>query len=116
MAARSGKKQTAATRTETDTFGPIDVPADRYWGAQTERSRRNFRIGHERMPLAVVRALAVVKLAAAQTNRELKLLDRRRARRHRPRRARGDRRQARRSFPAGGVADRLGHAVQHEPQ
>ena len=40
------------TRIETDTFGPIEVPADRYWGAQTERSRRNFRIGEERMPHA----------------------------------------------------------------
>ncbi len=79
MAARSSKKQTAATRSESDTFGPIDVPADRYWGAQTERSRRNFRIGNERMPLAVVRALAIVKLAAAETNRDLKLLDKRRA-------------------------------------
>ena len=46
------------TRTETDTFGPIEVPADRYWGAQTERSRRNFRIGDERMPTPLIRALA----------------------------------------------------------
>src|SRR5487761_1319285 len=64
-----------ATRTETDSFGPIQVPADRYWGAQTERSRQNFRIGHDRMPIAVIRALGIVKLAAAQTNRELGLLD-----------------------------------------
>jgi len=70
---------TKATRTETDSFGPIEVAADRYWGAQTERSRQNFRIGSDRMPMAVVRALAIVKLAAAQTNRELGLLDRRRA-------------------------------------
>jgi len=67
-------------RSETDSFGPIDVPADRYWGAQTERSRQNFRIGHDRMPVAIVRALGIVKLAAAQTNRELGLLDARRAR------------------------------------
>src|SRR5690348_4421117 len=66
------------TRTETDSFGPIDVQADRYWGAQTERSRRNFRIGHDRMPMPLIRALGIVKLAAAQTNRELGLLDRRR--------------------------------------
>ena len=46
-----------ATRTETDSFGPIEVPADRYWGAQTQRSRQNFRIGWERMPIPVVRAL-----------------------------------------------------------
>ncbi|MBN9587079.1 MAG: fumarate hydratase, class II [Afipia sp. 62-7] len=68
------------TRTETDTFGPIEVPADRYWGAQTERSKHNFRIGNERMPMAIVRGLAIVKLAAAQTNLELGLIDQRRAR------------------------------------
>src|ERR1700754_434025 len=68
------------TRTETDTFGPIEVPGDRYWGAQTERSKHNFKIGGERMPMPIIRALAVVKLAAAQTNLELGLLDQRRAR------------------------------------
>jgi fumarate hydratase class II len=56
------------TRTESDTFGPIEVPADRYWGAQTQRSLGNFRIGAERMPLPLVRALGIVKLAAARTN------------------------------------------------
>ncbi len=68
-----------ARRTETDSFGPIEVPADRYWGAQTERSRQNFRIGNDRMPMPVVHALGIVKLAAAETNRELGLLDARRA-------------------------------------
>jgi fumarate hydratase class II len=63
------------TRRETDSFGPIDVPADRYWGAQTERSRRNFRIGGERMPDPVIRALAIVKCAAARTNMALNELD-----------------------------------------
>jgi fumarate hydratase class II len=67
-------------RTETDSFGPIEVAADRYWGAQTERSRQNFRIGHDRMPMPIIRALGIVKLAAAETNRELGLLDQRRAR------------------------------------
>jgi fumarate hydratase, class II len=67
------------TRTETDSFGPIEVAADRYWGAQTERSRQNFRIGRDRMPIAIVHALGIVKLAAAETNRDLGLLDRRRA-------------------------------------
>src|SRR4051812_5941194 len=70
---------TASTRIETDSFGPIEVAADRYWGAQTERSRQNFRIGHDRMPPPIIRALATVKLASAETNRELGLLDRRRA-------------------------------------
>ena len=65
---------------ETDSFGPIPVPADRYWGAQTERSRQNFRIGQDRMPTPIIRALGIVKLAAAETNRELGLLDQRRAR------------------------------------
>ena len=68
------------TRTESDTFGPIEVPADRHWGAQTERARLNFSIGEEVMPPALIRALAIVKRAAAETNRELKLLDAKRAR------------------------------------
>src|SRR6202790_2921267 len=72
--------QSPSTRIETDSFGPIEVAADRYWGAQTERSRQNFRIGHDRMPMEIIRALGIVKLAAAETNRELGLLDQRRAR------------------------------------
>src|SRR6059058_4448120 len=67
-----------STRSETDSFGPIQVPADRYWGAQTERSRQNFRIGQDRMPLQIVHALGIVKLAAAQTNCELGQLDQKR--------------------------------------
>jgi fumarate hydratase class II len=59
-----------SVRIETDTFGPIEVPADRYWGAQTQRSLHNFRIGAETMPLPLVRALGIVKLAAARVNRE----------------------------------------------
>jgi fumarate hydratase, class II len=68
------------TRSETDSFGPIEVPADRYWGAQTERSHRNFRIGAELMPAPLIKALAIVKRAAAETNHELGLLDARRMR------------------------------------
>src|SRR5829696_8304900 len=63
------------TRVETDTFGPIDVPADRYWGAQTQRSIRNFPIGGERMPEPIVRALGIVKRAAAEANMGLGRLD-----------------------------------------
>ena len=63
------------TRTETDSFGPVEVPADRYWGAQTQRSIRNFPIGWERQPVAVVRALGVVKRAAAEANMALGALD-----------------------------------------
>lgn len=56
------------SRTETDSLGPIDVPADAYWGAQTQRSLINFAIGQERMPLAVVHGLALIKKAAARVN------------------------------------------------
>ena len=59
------------TRTETDTFGPIDVAAERLWGAQTQRSLQNFRIGGERLPVPLVRALALVKQAAALVNKDL---------------------------------------------
>jgi fumarate hydratase class II len=79
MAQSAPSSRRKSTRVETDSFGPIDVPADRYWGAQTERSRQNFRIGHDRMPMEIVHALGIVKLAAAQANRELGLLDARRA-------------------------------------
>jgi fumarate hydratase class II len=77
--ARSETSRNKSTRSETDSFGPIDVAADRYWGAQTERSRQNFRIGQDRMPISIVHALGIVKLASALTNRELGLLDARRA-------------------------------------
>ena len=62
------------TRTETDTLGAVEVPADRYWGAQTERSRRNFRIGAERFPPTLIRALGILKKAAAQANAALGVL------------------------------------------
>jgi fumarate hydratase class II len=63
------------TRIETDTFGPIEVAADRYWGAQAQRSLGNFKIGWEKQPLPIVRALGIVKRAAAETNMELGHLD-----------------------------------------
>jgi fumarate hydratase class II len=65
----------ASTRTETDTFGPIEVASDRYWGAQAQRSLGNFRIGWEKQPLSVVRALGIVKQAAAEANMALGRLD-----------------------------------------
>ncbi|WOJ89806.1 class II fumarate hydratase [Methylocapsa polymorpha] len=65
-----GKK----TRLETDSFGPIEVPADRYWGAQTQRSCIHFAIGAETMPIPIIRALALVKRVAAEVNRDLGLL------------------------------------------
>src|SRR5690554_1731324 len=63
------------TRVETDTFGPIEVPADRYWGAQTQRSLGNFKIGTERMPVPLIRAFSIVKLAAAEVNMSFGKLD-----------------------------------------
>jgi len=63
------------TRTESDSFGPLEVPADKYWGAQTQRSLQNFRIGWERQPLAVVHALGVIKMACARANMSLGKLD-----------------------------------------
>ena len=80
MARSKPSPRSRSTRSETDSFGPIEVAADRYWGAQTERSRQNFRIGQDRMPMPIVRALGIVKLASAETNRELGLIDARRAR------------------------------------
>lgn len=62
-------------RIESDSFGPVEVPAGRYWGAQTERARRNFKIGEEKQPLPLIRALGIVKQAAAQTNMALGRLD-----------------------------------------
>ncbi|MEL7213292.1 MAG: class II fumarate hydratase [Pseudomonadota bacterium] len=65
----------AQTRTETDSFGPLEVPSDKYWGAQTQRSIMNFPIGWEKQPVAIVRALGVIKKACAQANMELGSLD-----------------------------------------
>jgi len=65
----------SATRIETDTFGPIEVAADRYWGAQAQRSLGNFKIGWEKQPLPVVRALGIVKRSAAEANLALGKLD-----------------------------------------
>jgi fumarate hydratase class II len=64
-----------STRTETDTFGPIEVESDKYWGAQAQRSLGNFKIGWEKQPLPIVRALGIVKRAAAETNTALGHLD-----------------------------------------
>jgi len=77
MAKNSGKSQ--KSRVESDAFGPLDIPADKLWGAQTERSLHNFRIGTERMPIEIVRALGLIKRAAAAVNRDLGSLDTRRA-------------------------------------
>ena len=63
------------TRKETDSFGSISVPKDKYWGAQTQRSLENFRIGNELMPEAIIRALGIIKLAAAKVNKSQGLIE-----------------------------------------
>ncbi len=71
----ASKESSRKSRSETDSFGAIDVRADHYWGAQTQRSIGNFRIGEDRMPMPLVRALGIVKRAAAETNVQLGTLD-----------------------------------------
>lgn len=73
------RKKTAKTRIESDAFGPLTISADKLWGAQTQRSLHNFRIGTERMPIEIVRALGLIKRASAEVNRQLGSLDRKRA-------------------------------------
>jgi fumarate hydratase, class II len=79
MAVTARRKDDPATRIETDSFGPIEVPADRYWGAQAQRSLGNFKIGWETQPKSIVRALGIVKRAAAEANQALGKLDGKRA-------------------------------------
>ncbi|HEY4139866.1 MAG TPA: class II fumarate hydratase [Pseudolabrys sp.] len=67
------------TRTESDSFGPLEIAADKLWGAQSERSLHNFRIGTEKMPIEIIHALGLVKRAAAEVNRDLGDLDAKRA-------------------------------------
>ncbi|WP_255357370.1 lyase family protein, partial [Falsirhodobacter sp. alg1] len=64
-----GKQFAEAAGTETDSFGPLEVPADKYWGAQTQRSIQNFPIGWEKQPVAIIRALGVIKKACALVNK-----------------------------------------------
>jgi fumarate hydratase class II len=78
-ARRKSARTRIKTRIESDAFGPLKISADRLWGAQTQRSSHNFRIGTERMPIEIVRALGVIKRAAAEVNRKLGSLDRKRA-------------------------------------
>jgi fumarate hydratase, class II len=73
------RKPSGPTRSESDSFGPIDIPADRLWGAQTQRSLQNFRIGTERMPLPLIHAFGLIKRAAADVNRDLGKLDKKHA-------------------------------------
>src|ERR1700693_2315424 len=69
------KGMNASTRTESDSMGPIEVPSDKYWGAQTQRSLIHFDIGEDKMPPELIRAFGVLKKAAALVNRNLGKLD-----------------------------------------
>ena len=107
---------TEDSRIERDSFGDIAVPSWAYWGAQTQRSRENFPIGGDRMPIEIIHALARVKLAAARANEKKGLLTKEIADAIFDGRAGSHRRQARRAFPACRLADRLRHADQYERQ
>lgn len=74
MSADSASSASPNVRIERDTMGPVEVDASRYWGAQTERSRRNFLIGGERMPIPIIHAFAHLKSVAAEVNGELCML------------------------------------------
>ena len=91
----------ADTRTETDSFGPLEVPSDKYWGAQTQRSIINFPIGWEKQPVPIIRALGVVKKACAMENLKQGNLER-------------DVADAIVAAPTGGVADRFRHPIKYE--
>src|SRR5258706_14618110 len=73
------RKKSAKSRVERDAFGPLEIPADRLWGAQTQPSIHNCRIGTERMPIEIMHALGLIKRAAADVNRAVGSLDRKRA-------------------------------------
>ena len=105
-----------SARIETDSLGQIEVANDSYWGAQTERSRRNFRIGEEKMPKPMIRAIALVKKAAALTNHEIGLLEARLAKAIAAAADEVIEEQARCSFPPGRLANRLRNPEQHERQ
>ncbi len=104
------------TRTEHDTFGPIEVPAGRLWGAQTQRSLEHFRISNEKMPDALIHALLLVKRDGRSRQRGARPHARRDRERHRHCGRRGARGPSCRRVPARRLADRVRHADQHERQ
>ena len=106
----------ARTRTERDTFGPVEVPAERLWGAQTQRSLEHFRISGERMPLALVHALVPRQEGGRPRPRRARRARGGERRGHRGRGGRGAGGRVGRRVPAGGVADRQRHPDEHERQ
>ena len=103
-------------RTESDSMGPMQIPASAYYGAQTARAVENFPISNLRFPRSFIRALGLIKKHAALTNQELGGLKPPRGRRHRPGRPGGGRRKVGRGICAGHFPDRLRHFDQHERQ
>ncbi len=104
------------TRSESDSMGPIEVPADRYWGAQTERSLLHFPIGSDVMPRPLLRAIGILKGASARANADLGVLDPDLAALIEEAANEVIARDARRAFPPPRLADRQRHADQHERQ
>ncbi len=104
------------SRTESDSMGKIEVPLDRYYGAQTARSLIHFAIGKDTMPPELIRAFGVLKKAAALVNRDLGKLPEDKVQLDHPGRRRSNFRQAERAFPSAHLADRQRHADQHERQ
>ena len=102
------------TRIESDSMGKIEVPANVYWGAQTQRSLLHFNIGRDTMPPELIRAFGTLKKACALVNQDLGKLPVREGKAHRASRRRGDRGQAERPVSAAHLADGQRHADQYE--
>ena len=107
---------TTTTRIESDSMGEIEVPADRYWGAQTQRSLHHFDIGTETMPKPLIRAFGILKGASAAVNRDLGKLDEVAGRAHRAGGRGGGQGRPRRPIPITHLADGQRHPDQHERQ
>ena len=103
-------------RKEKDSMGFIDVPADKYWGAQTQRSAENFKIGGHRMPKEIINAFAVLKMAAAQANFDLGVLPEEKKSDHRKSLSGNHVWKTGRSVPISSMANRLRNTVQYESQ
>ncbi len=106
--------QVGLTRSESDSMGKMEVPADRYYGAQTARSLVHFAIGKDTMPPELISAFGVLKKAAALVNLDLGKLSRGKIEAHRAGRRRSDRRKTPPAFSAAHLANRQRHADQHE--
>jgi fumarate hydratase class II len=116
LQSRNKNSRIMSYRIESDTMGPVNVPADKYWGAQTQRSIQNFTIGGEnaKMPIEIIRAFAILKKSAALTNAELGVLSAEKAEIIAKVCDEIFRGKTRRSVSFGGMANRFGYAKQYE--